>query len=99
DKFWSLVTLEPIRGVYDAHSPRFWGGAQTNENPLFNLSFWNPPLFIIAAALLALGACRRWLPGPEVVLGVGLLVIPYVTRAHEMSMGSHGRFGAVVIGN
>jgi hypothetical protein len=101
--FWakalSLATLEPIRGVYDSVSPRFWSTGQVNDNPVFNLTFWNPILFIFASALLTVGAGCRWITGPELVLGVGLLIMPYCTRAYEMSMASHGRFAAVVISN
>jgi hypothetical protein len=98
-KLWALATLEPIRGVYDPHSPRFWYRSEGDDNVLFVLSFWNPVLFVLAGGLLALGAWRRWLTGPELVLGVGLLAIPYLARAYEMSMASHGRFAAVVIPN
>jgi hypothetical protein len=98
-KLWALATLEPIRGVYDPGSRRFWYLSEGDDNILFVLSFWNPVLFLLAGGLLALGAWRRWLTGPEIVLGVGLLAIPYVTRAYEMSMASHGRFAAVVIPN
>lgn len=38
----------------------------------------------------------RWLNGYEIALCIGLLLIPYVTRSHEMCMGSMGRFAAVV---
>ena len=35
----------------------------------------------------------------EAILGGFLLFIPYVTRAFEMSMASHGRFTSVVVFN
>jgi hypothetical protein len=98
DKLLSLLTIEPIRGVFDPGSPRFWCALESNDDPLFSLSFWNPCLFVFTGGLVAFGAWRRWLTGPEIVLAVGLLVIPYVTRACEMSMRSQGRFAAVVIG-
>jgi hypothetical protein len=59
--------------------------------------FWNPILFVGAFALVLLGASKGWLSGPETILGAGLLAIPYITRAYEMSMASHGRFAAIVL--
>jgi hypothetical protein len=95
----SLLTLEPIRGVYDPTSPRYWGNIETRGGALLNIMFWNPILFLLAATLVALGRGRRWLMGSELVFGGGLLAIPYLTRAYEMSMASHARFGAVVVVN
>jgi hypothetical protein len=61
--------------------------------------FWNPILFLLAAALLGLSRWKRWLTGSELFLGTLLLVIPYLARAYEMSMASHGRFAALVVVN
>lgn len=99
DKAWSLLTLEPVWGVYLPGGPRYWGDVDLHGNAAFSLAFWNPFLFVGAAVLLALGAWRRWLNGAEVVLGGGLLAIPYLTRSYEMSMASHARFAAVVVVN
>ena len=46
--------------------------------------------------LVFIGARKSWLTGPEIVLSLLLLAIPYVTRAYEMCMASHARFAAVV---
>jgi hypothetical protein len=98
-KFRSLATLEPVWGVYMPSSRRYWGGAGGPHGPLFNLLFWNPILFVLSGVLLLLGGLRRWFTGSELILGVGLLAIPYLTRSFEMSMASHGRFAAVVVVN
>lgn len=98
-KFWSLVTLEPIWGVYGASGRRYWGNRGDAIDPLFSLMFWNPILFVLAAGLLLVGGVKRWLNGSELVLGVCLLAIPYLTRSYEMSMASHGRFAAVIVVN
>lgn len=98
-KLASLTTFEPIWGIYVPGDGRYWGRASTRVGPLFNLMFWNPLLFVLAAALLAWGGWKRWLTGSELVLGTCLLLIPYGTRAYEMSMASHGRFAAVVVVN
>lgn len=97
DKVWSLVTLEPMWGVYDPDSSRYWLRGDTQTNPLFSCLFWNPIFYLSTWVLIILGCCKRWLTGPEIVLSLGLLIIPYVTRAYEMSMASHARFAAVVI--
>jgi hypothetical protein len=38
-------------------------------------------------------------PISELVLGLGLVAIPYLTRSYEMSMASRGRFAAAVVVN
>jgi len=92
----ALATLEPIRSVYDRQSPPYWG-RDKSEMPWFSLHFANPIFFTGAIALLALGAWRRWLSLDETSLGALMLLIPYVTRAYEMGMGSMGRFVAIVV--
>ena len=64
---------------------------------MFNLQFWNPVLFAIFGGVVAFGFWRRWLTAPAAILGFALLIIPYLTRAYEMSMASHARFAAVVV--
>jgi hypothetical protein len=97
EKTWALVTLEPIWGVYQPDSSRFWLLPGTTESIPFNPYFWNPLMFMVMATLVAWGAWRKHLTGPETVLGVSLLAIPYATRSYEMSMVSHGRFAAAVV--
>jgi hypothetical protein len=98
-KLWSLATLEPIWGVYVPGYQRYWRLASAPGDPLFSLILWNPILFLLAGILLVLGGWKRWLSGSELVLGMCLLAIPYLTRSYEMSMASHGRFAAVVVVN
>jgi hypothetical protein len=94
-----LITLEPITRVYEVPFDVFQYGFVMHHNRLFNLTYWNPILFLLSVFVLAFGTWRRWLTGLEIVVGAGLLSIPYVTRAYDMSMASHGRFAAVVIAN
>lgn len=98
-KLGSLVTLEPIWSVYMPGCHRYWAQAAGGCDPLFNMIFWNPILFMLAGILLLMGRLNRWLNGRELVLGVCLLAIPYFTRSFEMSMASHGRFSSVVVVN
>jgi hypothetical protein len=97
DKVWSLLTFEPIWNVYSPKSQRYWAYSDTHGNPFLSCLFWNPIFYLFSWFLIILGWCKRWLSGPEIVLSLGLLLIPYVTRAYEMSMASHARFAAVVI--
>jgi len=96
EKAVALATLEPIRSVYDRRSPAFWGRDQS-EMPWFSLHFANPIFFAGAIALLAFGTWRGWLSLEEISLGALMLLIPYVTRAYEMGMGSMGRFVVIVV--
>lgn len=96
EKVDGLLSFEPLWGCYVPGSPRYWGRFGS-DNFLFNWAFWNPILFVGAFFLVVYGALKSWLTGPEVVLGLGLLAIPYLTRAYEMSMAAHGRFAAVVV--
>ncbi len=92
-----MLAGEPLWGVFTVDSLRYWTRIDRHGNPFFSMFFWNPILFVGTVVLVLFGAYRFWLSGPEVVLGLGLLAIPYLTRAYEMSMASHARFAAVVI--
>jgi hypothetical protein len=96
-KLESLLAWEPIWGVYTSNPIRTWKRFDSHVNPFFSLFFWNPILFVTATILVLFGVAKSWLSGPEIVLSLGLLGIPYVTRAYENSMHSHARFAAVVI--
>lgn len=90
-----LLTLAPIRAVYDSVSPCYWGLYPPRRNPLFNMMFANPIYFLMTAACVALGAWKRWLNAKEVALSAVLLLIPYVTQSDRMCMASMARFASV----
>ena len=96
DEILSLLSWQPVWSVYVPNAWGYWRDYGGVQNPLFNLQFANPIYFVGTAALVALGAWKRWLTAEEVLLSAGLLLIPYVTRAYEMCMASQGRFAAVV---
>jgi len=96
DKLISLATLEPVWSVMDSRSPCCWHRHGSDENPLFSLHLANPGYFLFAAALIILGGSKHWLSSYELWLAIGLLLIPYLTRSHEMCMMSMGRFASVV---
>jgi hypothetical protein len=97
DKALSLLLAEPVWAPYTSDGIRRWAYIDRNANPLFSIVFWNPICFAGAVGLVLLGAYRSWLTGTETVLGLGLLAIPYVTKAYENAMLSHARFSSVVI--
>ena len=93
----SVPTLEPVWNTYNPSSPRWWAkDDQFNHTP-FSLQLANPVYFLLSCAAVAWGGWRRRLTAAELALAVGLLLIPYLTRAYPNSMSSFGRFVAVVI--
>jgi hypothetical protein len=96
-KLVRLATFEPIWNMYVSGSSRYWGNFHATGDPFFGIMFWNPILFVIAVLSVVYGCCRGWFTKPEAILGIGLLLIPYVTRADEISMGSQARFVSVVV--
>jgi hypothetical protein len=96
EKVLALVTLEPVWSVYVPSSDAYWAKRVKSIDPLFNLQAANPVYFLIGAGLVAYGAWRRWLNAYEVLLSIGLILIPYETRSYEMCMASQGRFMAAV---
>lgn len=96
-KWLRLLLLEPIWNAHVPGSSRHWARFEATGTVVLGLHFWNSVLFALAAAAVAVGRFRRWLTGPEAVLGAALLLIPYLTRADETSMLSHARFASVVV--
>lgn len=96
EKVIILGSLEPIWSVYDASSAVYWAAWEPRLGYLFNLQFANPIFFVGAFALVGVGAAKNWLSDYEILLALGLLMIPYCTRSYEMGMAGHGRFVAVV---
>jgi hypothetical protein len=95
-KALALCSLEPIWGVYCHWSPAYWMYHNPPFNPILSLTFANPLYFVGTFSLVVIGWSKGWLDKYETVLSVGLLLIPYLTRAYEMGMASHGRFALVV---
>ncbi len=97
DKLQSLLTLEPVWSMFVASSPRYWAKWEWHENPVFSLLVANPILFVFTGALIVLGAKKHWLTGPETLLSLGLLLMPYWGRGYENSMLAMGRFCAAAV--
>ena len=92
-----LAIAEPIWNTYIPGSPRHWSILDNHRVPGIGMTFWNPIAFVLALIAVAFGWWRGWLNRTEGLLGFGLLMIPYLSRGHEMSMASHARFVSVVI--
>ncbi len=98
--FWEnlgkLMTLEPLRAVYDPTSRCYWGRVPPEGNVLFNLKAANPVYFVAAVALVGLGMYKRWLNSRELLLSAGLLLIPYCLQSVRGDMMSQARYASVV---
>ena len=92
EKVQALLSYEPIWSVYDPGDWGYWRRQDSKLPAAVSLSFANPIYFLLGGALLVIGVWKRWLNGRESLLGVLLLLIPYVTRSYEMCMLSQGRF-------
>jgi hypothetical protein len=92
-----IATLEPLWSVYLENGPCYWRTLVPDIPAALNLQATNPVYFMISVLSIGLGAARRWLTASESLLAIGLLAVPYVTRSHEMCMGSQARFVSVVI--
>lgn len=92
-----LLTLEPVRAIFDPESPCYWQGPAPEINPFFSMHLANPFYWLGALALVGIGIWKRWLTTYEWSLAFGLLLVPYVLRSHDMCMAGMGRFTAVVL--
>jgi hypothetical protein len=97
EKAWALLTLEPVWHTFLPSSHGYWRFREWHDNFAFSLIVANPIYFTLTALLIGLGAIKRWLNACEILLGVGLLLIPYITRGYDNSMLSTGRFAAAVL--
>jgi len=96
EKIISLAALEPAWTIFEPSSPCNWQKHEPDNNPMFSLHLANPLWFLFGIGLIGLGWYKRWLNSKELILAAGLLLIPYVTKGHEMCMAGMGRFTAVV---
>jgi hypothetical protein len=92
-----LAILEPVWNAYVPDSGRFWTFIDYHGIPGIGQGFWNPAVFMVALAAVGFGWWRGWLNRTEAMLGLGLILIPYVSRGHDMSMASQSRFISVAL--
>lgn len=93
DRALSLASLEPIWSAYMPRSP--YSVLDDGLTP-FSLMLLHPIYFVGFVVFVLVGAWKDWLSKEEIALSAALLFIPYLTRAYEWGMHSHGRFAAVV---
>lgn len=96
DKLIKLVTLEPFWAVYVPSSACYWGKVPPQDNPLFNMKFWNPIYVLGTAALVGYGIKKRWVNAREILLVLGLLAIPLWFQATRTCMMSQARYASVI---
>jgi Gpi18-like mannosyltransferase len=97
DGIRSVLIFEPIWQTYDSGSARYWAGHDPYNHTPFSLQMANPVYFLLTAGAVIWGIWKGRLTSAELLLGAALLLIPYLTRAYPNSMGSFGRFSAVVM--
>lgn len=93
---WQLMTLAPIRDVYNPESIAHWRNYPPSNLPIFNLHFANPWYIFITVLLIVFGAAKRFLQVREIVLAGLLLLIPYLLKSHPVCMMSQARYTVVV---
>ncbi|MGE0606788.1 MAG: hypothetical protein AB7O62_06645 [Pirellulales bacterium] len=93
----ALVTLKPLWQVYLPSSPAYWLRIEQHPEAGFSLAFANPIYFVLALGMLIWGCKRRWIDTGELLLGLGLLAIPYVSKSYDMAFAGMGRFVASVV--
>jgi hypothetical protein len=91
-----LTSGEPIWSAYVPGAEGHWTRQEEGLHALLSLHFLDPLYFVAAVVLVYVGARKGWLSVYEVVLAVGLIVIPYVTKGYEMTMSSQARYTTVV---
>ena len=94
-KLASELILKPIWEAYIPTCENFWAQHDRDTMALLSMQFANAIYFVGTAVLVATGWRKKWLNDYEVLLSVGLLLIPYVTKSHDNAMASFGRFSAM----
>ncbi|HVL13339.1 MAG TPA: hypothetical protein VM529_12300 [Gemmata sp.] len=92
-----LLIAEPVWNAFTPGSQRYWGFIDYHGVPGIGQGFWNPVVLTAAVVFVAVGWGRGVLTRTEGLLGLALLLIPYLSRGHEMSLGSHARFVSVAL--
>ena len=96
DRIIMLLTLEPVWSVYVPGTAAYWKQYELVQSPLVSMQFANPIFFVGTAALVGIGAWKKWLNTNELILSACLLLIPYLTHSYRSGMMGHARYAAVV---
>jgi hypothetical protein len=96
DKTLALASWEPVWSAYVPSSAGYVGRIGDAAPAVLSLQFANPLFFVGAVGLVFMGLWKGWLSRSEILLSVGLILIPYAGKGFEMCMASQGRFVAAV---
>lgn len=97
DKLLYLETFEPVWSIFVPSSSAYWGHHTTADQVVFSLYAANPLYFVAALGLLALGLRKGWLNASEVLLSLGLLLVPYGLQGYELQMQTMARYISVIV--
>jgi hypothetical protein len=93
----TLLTLQPVWGVFDSASPLYWGRyCKSSAEALFSVYPANSVVFLLALGLTGWGAWKRLLNRYEIAMTAGLLAIPYWIGGYDINMVSMARYVSVV---
>lgn len=96
-KLGALVSLEPIRCLFDPSLYAYWGKYEDNHFPLLSLHVADSFVFLMAIGCLIVGIVKRWLTSREATLMAFLLIIPYYTSGYETYMRSMARYASAAL--
>lgn len=96
ERFIAHITLEPLWRVYDSTSPCCWSNDPPNGFPLFSMQFMNPVFVLTSWIVIGWGVYRRQLSAKEILLSLGLVMIPYLTHNYRSCCTAEGRLACVI---
>ena len=95
EKLRLLLILEPVWGMFVPGSGASWRKFTGPGQVLFGTYLVGPFAFLLGLLLVALGGVLRRLNRYELVLAVGLLLVPYVVTGYDSAMISMARYVSV----
>ncbi|SIO56366.1 Mannosyltransferase (PIG-V) [Singulisphaera sp. GP187] len=96
-RLFCLLTFEPLRSIFTPSSGAYWYNHEYHHSLVFNMRVVDMLYFVGFSGLVAVGAWRRWLNGPEILTSALLILIPYVTNGYGRTMISTARYSSVII--
>ncbi len=97
EKLYALVTLKPIWGSFVPGSGHCFGTNLDLVGYPMLASGANGIVYVFGLFLLGVGVWKRWLNTNELLVTLGLLGIPYLTRGFESHFLSFAPFTSVAI--
>ncbi|HUE72324.1 MAG TPA: mannosyltransferase family protein [Pirellulaceae bacterium] len=91
-----LVTLEPVRSVFNSRSKSYWEFADSAQNPVFNVRLLNPIVFVTFCAIVGVGWWKGTIRRGEALFSLVALGLPYLTHSVQAGMLSQARYAVIV---